>query len=166
MMATLDEFMAETKVIRGVEAGYSWKPGYTPHEVVADFPLEVAGEMHGAKLSVVGFPRATELKFRLMVCFNAAICRLDYTDETHPNTLVEPFDLLKPLVDGPHYHSWPLNRRFFRGVTTANKLHLAEEFTNSARTFDSILRWFCSDTKIVGLPPNHMIHLPRPDRFL
>ena len=57
-------------------------------------------------------PKAKELKFRLSICFSAAICRLDYTDEYHPNSLHAPPGL-PPFVDGPHYHSWPLNMQFF-----------------------------------------------------
>lgn len=165
LLAMVDTFMAETKTIVGADGPYNWRPGYSAHERATDFPLQVEGEQRGAKLLIVGFPRAKELKFRLSICFNAAICRLDYTDEYHPNSLHAPAGL-PPFVQGPHYHSWPLNRQFFRGTLTPPDLHLAEPFTNPARTFDAILRWFCADTKIVGLPPDHLIELPKSDLLI
>jgi hypothetical protein len=115
---------------------------------------------------VVGFPMAKILKFRLSICFNAAICRLDYTDETHFNTANFQADGVPFSVIGPHFHSWPLNRRFFRGVSVAQDLLNAVPFTIQARTFDSILRWFCGETRIEGLSSNHLIELPKADKLL
>jgi hypothetical protein len=91
---------------------------------------------------------------------------LDYTDEYHPNSLLIDGDGIPAAVNGPHYHSWRINRRFFKGASLAPKLHNAEPFVNQARTFDAVLRWFCDDTKIVGLPPSHFIELPRRDTLL
>jgi hypothetical protein len=89
-------------------------PGFAPGEVETKYPLEVDGELRGAQLMIVGFPREPDLKFRLGILFPAMICRLDYTDETHMNS-VNGFllDTVPSQVVGPHYHSWPLNRRFF-----------------------------------------------------
>jgi len=112
---------------------------------------------------VVCFPRQPDLKFRLSILFGGAICRLDYTDETHPNAFAEPLERLPPIVRGPHYHSWPANRRFFRGVTVPPKLHNGIPFGMHARSFDAVLRWFCSDTKIDQPPANHRIELPGTD---
>jgi len=164
--SAIDVFMDAEKTIIGADQPYVWGEGYNPHERVVKFPLEVAGEQKGARLEVVSFPNEIALKFRLSICFNAAICRLDYTDENHTNTLSAPNDGVPSAVSGPHYHSWRSNRRFFKGSAMAVKLHNAEPFVNQARTFDAILRWFCADTKIRGLPPNHLIELPRRDRLL
>lgn len=162
----MDIFMKADKMVIGTDQSYEWRDGYSRHEKVVGFPLELGGEQKGAQLEVVGFPNASFLKFRISLCFNAAICRLDYTDEYHPNSLKVLDDGLPAAVKGPHYHSWRINRRFFKGVSTAPKLHNAEPFVNPARTFDAILRWFCADTKICGLPPNHLIELPRRDRLV
>jgi hypothetical protein len=116
---------------------------------------------------VVSFPRERNLKFRLGILFPAMICRLDYTDETHTNSLSGVLLHAVPrTVTGPHYHSWPLNRRFFRGVTVAQKLHDAVPYNEPGRTFDAILRWFCADTNIESLPPGHLIALPAPELLL
>jgi len=159
--------MASPKRIVGAEFAPQWGPGFTPHEVVAKYPLEIEGEMRGSQLSVVGFPHQRELKFRLGILFPAMICRLDYTDETHPNSIDGAMSgAVPPIVVGPHYHSWPHNRRFFRGVTKPPELHDAIPYPGNARTFDSVLRWFCADTNIESLPPGHAIALPPPDRFI
>jgi hypothetical protein len=76
----------------------------------------------GAQLMVVCLPRERNLKFRLGIL--AMICHLDYTDETHPNSISEFLLRAVPyVVTGPHYHSLPLNRRFFRGITAPQTLH-------------------------------------------
>jgi multimeric flavodoxin WrbA len=94
-------------------------PGFNQYEVVMKYPLEIEGELRGAQLMVVGFPRERKLKFRIGILFPAVICRVDYTDETHVNSISGGFLGAVPYsVTGPHYHSWVLNRRFFRGVTT------------------------------------------------
>lgn len=166
LASAIDTFMAEEKTVVGADRPFFWSEGYSRHERVAKFPLEVNGEQPGAHLAVVAFPNAAVLKFRLSVCFNAAICRLDYTDEYHPNSLLIAADNLPSAVNGPHYHSWPVNRRFFRAATTAVELHNAMPFNTSARSFDSILRWFCEDNRINGLAPNHNIELPSRERLL
>lgn len=165
-LSALDQFMESEKTIVGADQPYSWSDGHSRHERVARFPLEVYGEQKGAHLMVVGFPDSPYLKFRLGLCFGAPLCRLDYTDECHQNSLLIPEDGVPFLVNGHHYHSWPINRRFFKGMASPPRLHNAVEFSTNARTFDSVLRWFCEDTRIVGLPPGHLIELPRRERFL
>jgi hypothetical protein len=163
----VDAFLATPKRIVGFEFAPQWGPGFTPHEIVAKYPLEVGGEQRGAQLSVVAFPHQRDLKFRLGILFPAMICRLDYTDETHPNSLGGAMAGRVPfLVTGPHYHAWPLNKRFFRGVTKAPELHDAIPYPGNARTFDSVLRWFCTDVGIEQLFPGHSVALPPPERFL
>jgi hypothetical protein len=152
--------MAARKRIAAPDLPGQWLPGYRVNELEMKYPLEVEGELRGAQLMVVGFPRERGLKFRVGILFPAMICRIDYTDETHPNSIDGARDHgLPPQVVGPHYHSWPLNRRFFRGVTVPPKLHDAVPY-NGARSFDGVLRWFCANTNIDPLPSNHAISLP------
>jgi hypothetical protein len=167
ILAAINAFMAERKRIVGYDVAPLWGPGFTPYERVMKYPLEVQGEQRGAQLMVVGFPNQPGLKFRLGILFPGMICRLDYTDETHPNSLdgVQA-GLVPPIVAGPHYHSWPVNRRFFRGVTKAPELHDAVPYSEHTRTFDAALRWFCADTNIQSLPPAHLIALPPRERLL
>ena len=95
------------------------------------------------------------------------VVRLDYTDETHANSISGVLAGVVPqTVEGPHYHSWPLNKRFFKGGSLAPQLHDAVPYVGAARTFDAVLRWFCSDTGIEQLPPGHMIALPPFERLL
>lgn len=167
LTAVADAFLAAPKRIVGSQFAPQWAPGFTQHEVVMKYPLEVKGEQLGPQLMVVGFPHERSLKFRLGILIPAMICRLDYTDETHANSLNGVLArLVPPIVIGPHYHSWPLNRRFFRGMIRPPKLHDAVPYNEAGRTFDAVLRWFCHDTNIEQLPPSHMIELPRSELLL
>jgi hypothetical protein len=162
LVAAVDAFMATQKRIIGHDTPPQWGPGYVPAERDTRYPIEIGGELRGAQLMIVGFPHERLLKFRIGIVFGAMICRLDYTDETHQNTLDGVMGGAVPSeVAGPHYHSWPLNRRFFRGMTKPPKLHDAEPYAHPGRSFDAILRWFCRDTNIDQLPPNHRITLPQ-----
>jgi hypothetical protein len=162
----VDAFMAAQKRIVGHETAPQWGQGFTPHEREMKYPI-VGGELRGAQLMIVGFPRERDLKFRLGILFPAMICRLDYTDETHQNSVDGVIAGRVPAeVWGPHYHSWPLNRRFFRTLMKPIKLLDATPYVEPGRTFDAILRWFCTDTGIESLPPGHRITLPEADRLL
>ncbi len=105
-------------------SGISAAMGTEPHEAVMKYPLEVQGELIGAQLMVVGFPRERVLKFRLGILFPAMICRLDYTDETHANS-VDGMVLagsVPPIVQGPHYHAWPLSSRRSSDLAKSNNI--------------------------------------------
>jgi len=86
MLAAITAYMAARKRIQGHDSAPTWASGFSPHEVVMKYPLEVGGELTG-QLWVIGFPRSTDLKFRLQIVLDGPICRLDYTDETHPNSI-------------------------------------------------------------------------------
>lgn len=162
----IDAFVAAPKIIHGADQPYNWGPGYNQNERRAIFPLEVNGQLlEAARLEVIGFPELPDLQFRLSLCYNAAICRLDYTDETHPNTQSEPGDGVPPSVEGHHYHPWSKNRRFFKGAATAPKLHNAVPF-EMVSSFDNILRWFCNETNIQQPNGGHLIELPPRERLL
>jgi hypothetical protein len=161
LVEAVDAFLATPKRVVGYDSAPQWAPGFTVHECVMKYPLEIAGELRGSQLMIVGFPRELGLKFRVGILFPGMICRLDFTDETHANSLSGiKSGAVPPQVGGPHYHSWPLNRRFFRGVTKAPELHDALPYNEPGRTFDAVLRWFCADTNIESLPPGHLISLP------
>jgi hypothetical protein len=167
LIDAVDAFMATPKRIVGYNSAPQWGPGYTPHELETKYPLEVEGELRGAQLMIVGFPRQRDLKFRVGILFPAMICRLDYTNETHVNSVSGYLsDMVPEDVTGPHYHSWRVNRRFFRGTLRPPRLFDAVLYNSPGRTFDAILRWFCSDTKIESLPPDHLIALPRAETLL
>ena len=166
LIDAVDAFVQARKSIRGAYEPYEWGPGYSQYERKTSFPIEIAGELReGARLEIIGFPQATQLKFRLSLCFSCAVCRLDYTDETHINSMKMESDGLPYAVQGPHFHSWRINRRFFKGASTAPQLRNAEPFSMDA-SFDSTLRWFCQEANIEPLSGSHLIELPRRDRLL
>lgn len=165
--SAVNAFLAAPKRIVGYDVLPLWAPAFVPGTVEMKYPLEIEGELRGAQLMIVGFPRERELKFRIGILFPAMICRLDYTDETHQNSADGVLaGAVPPEVIGPHYHSWSLNHRFFRGTVRPAELHDAVPYREPGRTFDAILRWFCADTNIEQLPPDHLIALPRSDTLL
>ena len=167
LLAAVDAFMAAPKRIVGYQSPPPWGEGWHPDERVMRFPLEVGGEQGGSQLMVVGFPHQRDLKFRLGILFPGMVCRLDYTGETHANTVDGVLSGVVPAtVTGPHYHSWQLNRRFFKGVTKPPKLPDAVPYPGGGRSFDAVLRWFCTDTNIESLPPGHRIELPPSELLL
>lgn len=166
LAAAIERFMGAPKRIMGADEPYEWTRGYSQFERMTSFPIELDGEApQAARFQVVGFPMSPQLKFRLVLCYSACVCRLDYTDETHVNSQRLPSDSIPAIVSGPHYHSWPLNRRFFKGSATAPRLHNAELFSMQA-SFDSILRWFCQQVNILPLNGGHLIVLPQRDRLI
>lgn len=163
LVAAVDSFMAAKKRIVGAHSAPEWRKGFSPLEMEMKYPLEVEGELRGSHLMIVGFPREYGLKFRLGILFPAMVSRVDYTDETHVNSLALASDGVPTSVSGPHYHPWTMNRRFFVGTTKPPKLHNAVELACDGKSFDAVLRWFCAETNIESLPPDHMIELPRTD---
>lgn len=171
LIDAIDAFVSAPKVILGVEQACVWGAGRTPYERKAKFPIEYDGEINEtARIEVIGFPNSNSLQFRLILCFSAAVCRLDYTDETHANTYRIDAEEIPPEVKGPHFHSWELNRRFFRGLSKAPELRNATAFDSNQFTsqdkFGSILRWFCDEVNIGQPPPGHLIELPQRDLLL
>jgi hypothetical protein len=161
---TIDAFMAAQKHAMGADDLLAWQPGRNTNERVLRLPLEVDGEQHGQTLLIKGFPRERGLKFRIGINFPPAICRVDFANEIHPNSKSEPLDYV-PRIEGPHYHSWPANRRFFTAPRTPLRLHNAIDLGTPGRIFDAVLRWFCEDVRI-QLPANHTIELPRQETLL
>ena len=92
VVSAVDGLLSTPKLLVGADAPPTWAQGHSPQEQVIYLPLEIKGEQTGAKLMVVGFPRERSLKFRLGILFPGSVCRLDYTDETHPNMLRLPQD--------------------------------------------------------------------------
>ena len=160
LLAALDVFVSAPKRLVGIHGPVNWVAGHNRYERRTQFPIEIDGELlEQARLEVTGIQRVG-IQFRLSLCYNAAIARLDHTDETHPNTLRIHEDGLPADVTGPHYHSWRLNRRFFKGVGKAPELGLAEPFETKG-SFDSNLRWFCQELNIAQPDGRHVIELQR-----
>lgn len=159
-IAQLEAFMAAPKAIAAPHHQGDWKLTHNPGELQMSWPLEYAGEIQPhASLTVVGRTDRYDF-FRIMVLCPFGVARLDCTTETHTNSLCGHLEGLPMLVSGPHYHSWPLNKRFFKSMKDCSKLPDAVEFDVAGRNFDSTLRWFCHDNNIEPLPASHVIELP------
>jgi hypothetical protein len=163
LLNAIEAFLQAPKTIVGVGEPFNWVAGYNQYEKRAVFPLEVAGELPPpARLEIVGFPQMAG-QFRITLCYNAAICRLDHTAEApHINSEAIQEDEVPYSVEGHHIHPWSKNRRFFKGASIAPRLHNAIPFVSQG-SFDSNLRWFCAQHNIEQPPRGHLIALPARD---
>lgn len=118
-------------------------------------PCAINGEVTPLELEIQAYPDCETLKFRAILVWGRAICRLDYaSNEAHVNSPNRPRDLeIGPLND-PHFHSWSDNRRFSTRVSLPTNLPNARLIPANVRTYDAALRWFCGETRII---------LPSPD---
>ena len=170
MADSIDAFLRCQKRLLGVDVPSKWEQGWENKERFAAYPIEVDGELSDAKLEIACLNTQDNIQFRIGIYIPFCISRLDYTDEVHQNTLAGWDDNIPQLVRGPHYHSWSLNKRFFKGATQAPRLRNACRFPNGRdlkrSDFDSILRWFLAEHGIESLPSNHAIALPPKDWLL
>lgn len=160
-MAAIDAFMGSTKIPIGVDVPQIWQPGRElgSGEYISKIPLEVNGEIGDQKLIITSCPNADSLTFSILVTFEPTICRLDFDHVTHSNSHAIGTDDIEPIIHGPHYHPWDLNRRFFTHATKPIELHNAIPLGSSIHQFDAALRWFCDENKII-LKHDHRIELP------
>lgn len=159
-VATVDAFLAAPKIALRADEPMDWSLGRDAGELRVSLPLEVSGEAAGQTLMVQFYPTYPLLMFRLSVNFEPVVCRLDFElDGTHGNNLAEPRENLPPVIHGPHYHAWPLNRRLVTSSRAPLKLKNALPLQTQIRQFDAALRFFCADNNIV-LPRGHRIELP------
>lgn len=156
----LEAFMAGPKTVVTPHNQGDWKQAHNPNELRMSWPLEFDGEIQPhASLTIIGSAGERDF-YRIMVLCPFGVSRLDCTPESHMNSLSGQKLGLPDLVRGPHYHSWPINERFFKNMKDCSKLPDAEEFDIAGRSFDSVLRWFCDDNGIQPLPASHVIELP------
>lgn len=152
----VDAFMAAPKTLHGTRAP-EWSRARDSYAVRLKLPIELAGELSGQHLLIEAFPDRNPILFTIGLLFNErCVCRVDYdTAATHSNNWAPG---LPPFVQGPHWHSWELNRDELRKRPSQYlRLPYAIEFTQ-ARAFDACLRWYC-DTRNITLGP-HGIDYP------
>lgn len=158
----VDRLLQVPKELTGVG---SWEPASHEGDVRMALPLIVEGEISDAMVTIIAYPRAPTIRFRLVLTYIRAIWRVDYTDdELHVNSANRPHDLTDWQIMGPHYHSWQDNRRFARHNSLPIKLRNARFLPNNVRTYDNAFRWFCGNTGI--LPPASVPELPPRDTLL
>ena len=158
-VATLiDNLIAARKEIGGIP---DWRPTDTdPSEFRLVMPLTIDGVSTGSHLEIISYPNATPVRFRTLLVAEKCVARIDYVfDEPHVNSFDRPHDLLEFDFCEPHYHSWSDNKRFCTRLSLPERLQNARILPTSARSFDSVLRWFCAELNIEQ-PPNGLIALP------
>jgi len=164
-IAAVDKFMSLDKRLVGADEIMSWQPGREPDTYFLKLPLEVDGEQMGQSLFVKAYPLHPTQRFSIGIIFEPTICRLDFWLEgIHSNGLTATSEGLSALINGSHYHPWEINKGCVESPNKLFKLQKAVPFTD-ARQFDSALRWFCGENKIL-LPPKHTIELPLRTRLI
>ena len=159
-IAAVDAFISAPKTILGADESVSWVIARQQEsELTAKFPLAIEGVIDEPKLVCIAYPNEHALKFRVLITFEPAICRLDFDHAGHGNNHALYFSDIPALCKGPHYHSWEDNRQFFTTSTKPIELHNARDLAANIQTFDSALRWFCERNNI-KLPAGHRIELP------
>lgn len=164
-VAAVDAFRPVSKTLIGADITPEWKRGRQDGERKLVLPIEVGGEQSGQALMIVTCPNNPTLMFRIGIkFFEHVICRIDFDlDARHTNNARSWADGLPPLVIGPHWHRWELNRSSINSISSPLKLPHAIPF-NDAKRFDSVLRAFCADWSIeLG---RHAIDLPPRDALL
>ena len=160
--ADIDGLLAARKAISGEP---NWQDTYY-NEARLIMPLVVDEVSCGADLEIISYPLDGHTRFRVMICAPRCIWRIDHvTDEPHVNSFNRPNDLAEADINGPHYHSWPDNRRFATHSSLPDRLENARVLPAGLQTFDSTLRWFCGETNIEQ-PPTGLIVLPSRMRLL
>jgi hypothetical protein len=163
---TVDVLMAADKSIVG-----------TPEWVSTDYdgqmrwlaPLGVNGQITGMNLIVDAYPRSFLQKFTILLIYVVAVMRLDYGElERHLNHAVRgksfPTGVSSGWIEGPHCHSWDLNRELTRNEPP-KELELATVLPVAVRGFDNSFRWFCGVANI-GLHSGDVPELPPKDLLL
>lgn len=167
IVAVIDAFMQSEKLLVGADQQQNWQDGREHGEKKLKLPLELGGEQSGQSLIVMAYPRHEPLMFRILIAFEPAVCRLDFSQhEKHGNPLDCAVDGIPGMVIGAHCHPWSLNKRFFTGVTQAVKLHCAIPFAPQIKKFDSALRWFCDENNVRLPNGKHVIELPTKDTLI
>jgi hypothetical protein len=160
-IAAVDAFMATPgKRLIGVESP-TWQIGRNAEQHKLLLPIEVEGEHRGQSLMLLAYPTHAQYRYSIGVQFSDGLipCRLDYDPAAvHPNTLDDPMEKLPSIVRGPHWHSWEVNRRHIGSLTHPLKLPSAEQLGPLIRTFDAVLRVYCS-RRLIALA-QHGIELP------
>lgn len=161
----VDAFLSARKTLVGADEPLIWGQTRTTEGKRLRLPLLMDGEARGESLVLDVFPDRNPPTYHLMVVIEPTVCRVDYDPgAVHPNDVFGPISL--PVqVEGPHYHSWPVNRYRFKTASYAVPLGNAVLLPKAPMSFDNVLRWFCTDNNI-ELPPKHTIELPPRTKLL
>lgn len=161
----IDAFLAAEKYLVGLGVRQDWRPGRDDGCWRVKYPIEVDGEQRGESLIVDAYPDRTPVEFYILIEFGQVICRVDFEPNGgHTNDIWGPVPDLAPLVSGPHYHAWELNKHYFKSTTRAIELHNAIALPDNLRRFAAVFRWFAAQNNIrlngpleLDLPPRTRI---------
>lgn len=162
LIAAIDAFMLADKYPVGVDSPPSLEEGRElgTGELTVKFPLEINGEIGDQKLIITACPNSANLIFSILITFEPTICRIDFDESViHVNSHAIGTDDIDSIVKGSHYHSWELNKRFFTHSSKTIDLHNEIPLETNIRQFESALRWFCDENRII-LGHDHRVEFP------
>lgn len=142
----VDRFLSCDKTLVG---DGDWVCDPSDDECWLKFTIAVAGVPTQSTFEVVDYPVAQPRGFGMTLNVPPCVWRLDFDPpwKIHTNDVPE-FHECQPLIRGPHYHPWHLNRRFHKGKNIPSELPLALPLDEGIKSFKSALDWFCAQVKI------------------
>lgn len=157
--ALISDLLAARKTLEGAP---DWKDGPYAGEDRLVMPLRIDGVSVGCDLMISAYPYIGHTKFRIMLCADKCIWRIDHVfDEPHVNSFNRPQDLEEYDFCEPHFHAWTDNSRFATPNSLPDRLENARIMPADVRTFDTALRWFFGQTNIEQPPPGLIVLPPR-----
>jgi hypothetical protein len=154
----IDDFVAADKTLVG--DGH-WVCDPNENQCRLKYTIAVGGVPTSSTLEIIDYPYEEPRSFTITLNLPPCVWRLDFDPphKTHTND-VPDFHECPRLVRGPHFHPWRLNREFLKGRRPPEELPRALPLTCGAKSFQSALDWFCSETRITfarnqlpALPP-------------
>lgn len=163
LLQAVDAYVAAHKTLVFGNAPLVWQDARDTYARRLKLPIEIGGEQYpGQYLLIDAFPDKKPQEFIVMLLFNDhTICRLDFEPTAvHGNPMNAP---VPSVVQGPHWHSWALNRPHVKIVSGKHfDLPVAISITGP-RNFDDALRFYCQGNNIeLGA---HPIEFPHPGQL-
>ena len=145
----IDAFMAEKKVMVG-DAQWNKGPRFeTEGQRRSLQTLAINGEICPVKMVIDEYPSHVGLKFSIALVCEVEVVRLDYGKISwHVNHHPLPEGVPFGRIDGPHIHSWPLNRSLFSSNLFPDALYWAVPIPQNLKSFSNTFRWMCGEHNV------------------
>ncbi len=148
----IDTFMSEAKVMVG-QADWAAGPRFLREGQQRYLQtLAISGETAPIRLMIDTYPKFSGREFTICLVHQEAgveFVRCEYgTAVFHVNAPPLPDGVTFGRVDGPHIHSWRLNRQLFDSNRVPNQLLWAEKIPANVKGFPNTFRWLCGEHRI------------------
>ena len=147
--AVIDELLTAPKVIAGTPA---WVQASRAGHVSWSAMLETEdGEPTSIKWIVDAAPTWSDKPFSIHLAYRSRpIWRVEMAEFcSHMNRPGAPAGCKVGLIQGPHQHSWALNKHLCSRAEPPDRLCYAVQMAPQIRGLDNTMRWFCGEAQIV-----------------